>query len=204
MKLYDSIGPNPRVVRMFAAEKGIDLPKVTVDLMGGENRQAPYVSRVPTGGLPMLETDDGHSLAEVTVICDYLEELHPTPALIGTTPWERAEARMWTRRIDQHYVEPMVAGFRAAEGRGLFQSRMPLVSEAAAAELKHLGAVKLAWLDEMFAGNDWVCGNRFTIADILLFAFVDFGAQVGQPLPDGVRWLPGWRDRVAARPSAAA
>jgi glutathione S-transferase len=204
MKFYDSIGPNPRVVRMFAAEKGIDLPKSPVDLMAAENRKPPYNERVPTGGLPGLELDNGKCIAEITVICDYLEELNPSPALIGATPEERAEARMWTRRIDLLIVEPMTNGFRATEGRQLFAPRMPLVSEAAGAELKAIAAEKLVWLDSQMKGRQFVCGDRFTIADILLFCFVEFGAQVGQPLPAGVSWLPGWRDRVAARPSAAA
>lgn len=204
MKFYDSIGPNPRVVRMVAAEKGITLDTVKVDLMGGENRQPGYMAKVPTGGLPCLELADGQVIAEITVIAEYLEDLHPAPALIGATPTERAEVRMWTRRIDLGIVEPMTNGFRATEGRRLFASRMALVSEAAGTELKGLAQDKLRWLDGLMAGRVFVCGDRFTLADIMLFCFVEFGSQVGQFLPEGAGWLPGWRDRVAARPSAAA
>ena len=100
MKLFTSIGPNPRVVRMFMAEKGIEIPLESVDLMGGENRREPYTGRNPAGQIPCLELDDGRHLAEVTAICEYLEELHPTPPRIGATPEERAETRMWVRRID--------------------------------------------------------------------------------------------------------
>ena len=128
MKLYTSMGPNPHMVRMFAAEKGLTLETVEVDLMGGENRRPPYAETVnPAGQTPALVLDDGTVIAEITVICEYLEEIHPTPALIGTTPEERAEARMWTRRIDLNICEPLANGFRAAEGRRIFENRMKLV-----------------------------------------------------------------------------
>ena len=131
MKFYDSIGPNPRLVRMFMAEKGIEMPKQTVDLRGGENRQPEHLARTPYGQMPVLELDDGFFLAEVTVICDYLEELHPTPAMIGSTPQERAECRMWTRRIDLSIVEPMAYGYRYSEGLKFFEKRMPCFPESA-------------------------------------------------------------------------
>lgn len=203
MRLIDSIGPNPHVVRMAAAEKGLVIDKVTLDIMAGENRQAGHLSRNPQGGTPALELDDGTVIAEILAIAEYFEDIQPNPPILGSTPAERAVARMWTRRIDLYYCEPMANGFRAAEGRPMFAPRMTLVSEAAAAELKALAAEKLLWLDGLMNG-DFICGNRFTLADILLFCFVQFGAQVGQPLPAAARWLPAWRDRVAARPSAAA
>ena len=204
MKLYDSIGPNPRVVRMAIAEKGMTIEKVTIDLMGAENRQSGYLAKVPTGGLPALELDDGTVIAEITVIADFLEDLQPTPAIIGTTPEERAETRMWVRRIDLAIAEPMTTGFRATEGRPLFSPRMTLLSEAAGAELKAVAQEKLLWLDKLMQGNTWVCGNRFTLADLLLLAFVEFGASVGQPMPAAATWLAEWHKRAAARPSAAA
>lgn len=204
MKLYDSIGPNPRVVRMVIAEKAMTVETITVDLMGAENRQSGYLAKVPTGGLPALELDDGTVIAEITVIADYLEDLQPTPPIIGTTPEERAETRMWVRRIDLAIVEPMTHSFRAAEGRPLFAKRMTLVSANAATELKAIAQEKLLWLDKLMQGRTWVCGDRFTLADMLLFAFVEFGATVGQPMPATATWLPEWHKRAAARPSAAA
>nr|WP_310524265.1 glutathione S-transferase N-terminal domain-containing protein [Polymorphobacter sp.] len=204
MKLYDSIGPNPRVVRMAIAEKGMAIETVTVDLMGAENRQPAYLDRNPTGGLPCLALDNGNVISEITVIAEYLEELQPTPAIFGTTAEERAEARMWTRRIDLSIVEPMTNAFRAAEGRGLFASRMTLVGAEAAAELKGIAQEKLLWLDAQMQGRTWVCGERYTVADMLLLAFVEFGATVGQPMPAGATWLPEWHKRAAARPSSAA
>lgn len=205
MKLYDSIGPNPHVVRMFAAEKGLELPIVKVDLMGGENRRGDYVARTnPSGTTPALELADGSCIAEITVICEYLEERHPSPPLIGTTSEERAETRMWTRRIDLGIVEPMTNGFRASEGRKLFESRMPLVGAEGAAELKAMARTKTLWLDGQLAGRDYVCGPRFSLADILLYCFLAFGNTIGQPLPAEATWLPGWFERVKARPSSRA
>ena len=89
MKLYSSMGPNPAVVAMFLAEKGVEIPVEKVDLMGGENRQAPYVAKNPAGQLPCLELDDGSHLAEITAICEYLDEKYPNPPLIGATPVDR-------------------------------------------------------------------------------------------------------------------
>ena len=204
MKFYNSIGPNPHVVRMFAAEKGLKLPTVNVDLLAGENRQAAHIARNPNGTTPALELDNGACIAEITVIADYLEELHPTPALIGSTPEERAETRMWVRRIDLGILEPLTNGFRASEGRGLFEPRIKLVSPEAAAELKAIARDKLLWLDKQLAGRQFVCGDRFTLADILLFAFMAFAGEVGQPIPDEAGWVKSWFERVKARPSAAA
>ena len=203
MRLYNSIGPNPHVVRMAAAEKGLTLPSETIDIRAGHNRSGDYIKKVPAGGTPALELDSGQVISEITVIAEYLEELHPTPAIIGTTPEARAETRKWVRIIDLGYCEPMANGFRATQGRPMFEPRFPIVSESAGEELKAIAAKKLQWLDALMSG-DYVCGNRFTLADILLFGFIEFGAQVGQPLPAGLTWLPAWRDRVAARPSAAA
>jgi glutathione S-transferase len=203
MKLYDSIGPNPRVVRMAMAEKGITLPSETIDILAGVNRSSDYIKKVPAGGTPALELDDGRIVSEITVIAEYLEDIQPAPAIIGTTPEARAETRKWVRIIDLGYCEPMANGFRATEGRPMFEARFPVMSLDGGAELKAIAAKKLLWLDNLMSG-DFVCGDRFTLADILLFCFVEFGAQVGQPLPAGAKWLPGWHARVAARPSAAA
>src|ERR1700710_1047648 len=121
MKLYDSIGPNPHLVRMYLAEKGITIPLQAVDLRAGENRQPEHLKRNPHGQLPTLELDDGSHLSEVTAICEYLEEKNPKPAMIGSTPEERAECRMWTRRIDLNICEPSAHGYRFGEGVKFFE-----------------------------------------------------------------------------------
>ena len=105
MQLYDSFGPNPRATRMFLAEKGITIPSKTVDLMGAENRRPPYTDRNPGGQVPALELDNGKCIGETVAIWEYLEEKHPTPALIGTTAEERAETRQWQRRVELQITE---------------------------------------------------------------------------------------------------
>src|SRR3954470_24845771 len=119
MRLYDSIGPNPRVVRIFMAERGIDLPRVTVDLLAGENRQPPHLARNPMGQMPCLELDDGSTISEITAICEYLDEITPGSSLIGATPRERAETPMWVRSIDLNIAEPMTNGYRFSQGMRL-------------------------------------------------------------------------------------
>lgn len=204
MKFYNSVGPNPRVVTLFMAEKGIEIPTVTVDLRGGENRRAPYnVDINPAGQTPALELDDGATIAEITAICEYLEERFPDPALIGTTAEERANTRMWTRRVDLKICEPLTSGFRYAEGLPLFEPRMRVLPEAAAG-LKAVAQDGLKWLDALIAGRDFIAGNKVTLADILLFAFLDFGASVGQPLDPANANILRWYERMKARPSAAA
>lgn len=203
MKLYQSIGPNPRVVKMFMAEKGIDLPRAPIDLMAGENRKEPYLSVNPAGQTPALELDDGSVITEITNICEYLDELHPEPSLVGKTPQERAETRMWTRRIDLNICEPMANGFRYSQGLAMFQPRMRCLPEAADG-LKAIAQDKITWLDGLMAGKTFVAGDRLTLADILLFCFLDFGVAVGQPLNPENKNIAGWFERMQARPSAAA
>jgi glutathione S-transferase len=205
MKFYNSVGPNPRMVRMFMAEKGFDVPRVEVDLRGGENRREPYATKVnPAGQCPALELDDGSVLAEITAICEYVDEKkRDTPSLIGDTPEERAKTRMWTRRIDLNIVEPAANGFRFSEGLKLFESRIRCIPQAAD-DLKATAQDKLKWLDGLMGSKPFVAGDKLTMADILLFAFVDFMGQVGQPLPADCKNLTAWYGRMKARPSAAA
>ena len=150
MKLYDSIGPNPRIVRMFMAEKDIEIPKQTVDLRGGENRQAEHLKRNPHGQMPTLELDDGSYLSEITAICEYLEEKNPEPAMIGSTPEERAECRMWTRRVDLNICEPLANGYRFGEALKFFEKRIPVAPEASPG-LKMIAANRLQWLNGQMA-----------------------------------------------------
>lgn len=203
MKLITSIGPNPRVVKMFIAEKGIDIPRADIDIMSGDNRRAPYTEKNPSGQSPCLQLADGTFLAEILPICEYLEEKHPNPPLVGSTPEERAVTRMWARRIDLNIVEPMANGFRYGEGLMLFKDRIRTIPHAAD-DLKALGREKLAWLDGLMKNNQFIAGSRFTLADILLFAFLDFGRTVGQQFDATLTWIPQWFARVESRPSAAA
>ncbi len=203
MKFYTGMGPNPRMVRIFMAEKGIEISLEQVDLLAGENRRPPYTDKNPAGQLPCLELDDGSHLAEITAICEYLEEIQPEPPLIGTTPEERAQTRMWTRRIDLNILEPLANGFRFGEGLGIFKDRIHVIPQAAD-DLKAIAREQLEWLNGMIEGREFIVGDRFTLADVILFAFREFGATVGQPLDAKLENLQGWYTRVASRPSIEA
>jgi glutathione S-transferase len=192
------------MVRIFMAEKGLEVPRVEVDLRGGENRREPYLAVNPAGQTPALELDDGTVLTEITAICEYVDELKKdTPSLIGDTPEERALTRMWTRRIDLNIVEPATNGFRFAEGLKMFQNRVRCIPQAAD-DLKATARDKLAWLDGLMGAKPFIAGNKLTMADILLFAFLDFLNKVGQPLDPALKNLGAWFNRMKARPSAAA
>lgn len=203
MKLYNSIGPNPQVVRMFLSELGIELETVEVDLMAGENRQEEHIKRNPSGQMPTLELDDGSYLAEITAICEYLDEKKGGTELIGKTPEERAETRMWTRRIDLQIIEPLITGFRYAEGLQLFKTRMITIPEAAEG-LKAIAQEKIAWLNDLMEGKDFICGDRFSLADIMLFCFLNFAATVGQDINKECKNMVSWFERIEGRPSSKA
>ena len=201
MKLLNSFGPNPRMVRMFLAEKAIELAQEDLDLLGAENRGESYLAKNPGGQMPALELDDGSVIAETTTICEYLEELHPTPALIGSTPGARANTRMWTRRVELNITEHMYNGFRFAEGLDLFRERLYCIPEAADG-LKAKARAGREWLDELMDGRDFVAGNALTTADMVLFCCMDFCNDVGQPVDTDLGNIGAWYARMNALPSA--
>ena len=197
------MGPNPHIVRMFAAELGVSLELIEIDLMAGENRESAYLARNPAGQLPALELDDGEIIAEVTAICEYLDETG-TKTLLGETAAERAQTRMWTRRLDLSICEPMLNGFRYSEGLPIFQNRMIMIPEAAAG-LKNVAQDRLAWLDQQMAdGRQFIVGERVTLADVFLYCMLTFGNGVGQPMSPDHTHIARWYERMAARPSAGA
>lgn len=204
MNLYSSIGPNPRTVRLFLAEKGVELPLEQVDIMAGANREPAFLALNPKGETPVLQLDDGQCIAETFAICEYLEERFAAPALIGATAEQRAEARMWWRRIDLAIVQPMTAGFRAAEGYPMFRERVRCYP-ALAEEFKAEAREGLQWLDTQLGERPFICGQRLTLADLLLLSFLEFGALVGQGL-DAARCpsLARWLEAMRRRPSVAA
>ncbi|MEO0962730.1 MAG: glutathione S-transferase [Pseudomonadota bacterium] len=203
MKLYNSIGPNPKMVRMYIAERGLEIPLEEVDIVAGENRQGDYATRNPRGQLPCLELDDGSYLAEITAICEYLDDVNGSSDLVGTTPQARAETRMWMRRADLYVCEPLANGFRFAEGLAMFESRL-LCRPEMADGLKAMAVNGQEWFNGQLDGRTWLTGDTFTIADCLLYAFLEFGATVGQPIPESCPHVKAWYERVAARPSASA
>lgn len=203
MKFYDSLGPNPRLVRMFMLEKGLTIPAQQIDIMGGENRRAPFTDKNPAGQIPALELDNGKVIAETITICEYLENLNPNPPLIGKNAEEKAETGMWIRRIEDRIGNPLADGFRFAEGLAMFKDRLHTIP-GAAADLKAMAQEGEAWLDKLIAGRQWVCGDRFTLADIVLYCILDFGKGVGQAINPNARNVLALVERIGKRPSAEA
>ena len=201
MLFYNSLGPNPRAMRMYLSEKGITIPTRELDILAAENRKPPYVERNPGGQIPALELDNGKCIGETVAIFEYLEEKHPNPPLVGSTAEERAETRQWLRRVEINISENLYNGFRYAEGFDLFKTRIHVLPEAAPG-LKQIVQERLKWLDGLMDGNQFVVGNRLTIVDIILYCALDFGASVGQPLDRSNSRIAAWFDRMDARPSA--
>jgi glutathione S-transferase len=181
----------------------LDIETIEVDLMGGENRKEAHLQRNPSGQCPTLETNDGNFIAEITAICEYLDELSSQGSLIGGTPEERAETRMWVRRIDLQIVEPLTNGFRYSEGYDLFKDRLRLIPQAAD-ELKILCQERLTWLDDQLEGKQFICGDRFSLADIMLYCFLKFGIKVGQPLNANNKNVTNLFNQLDSRGSAKA
>lgn len=203
MKLFNSFGPNPRVVRMFLLEKGLDLPMVEVDVFGAENRGDGYRSKNPAGQLPALELDDGTVLAETVAICEYLEELYPAPVLIGSTALERAQSRMTIRRIELNVTEYVYNGFRFAEALDLFKDRMRCLPEAADG-FKAKARDGFALLDTILGDRLYLGGDGIALGDIILYCCVDFVSALDQALDPALTNLTAWFARMQERPSARA
>lgn len=203
MKLINSVGPNPHVVRMFAAERGITLTLEDIDILKGKNRESDYLKTNPSGQTPALVLDDGSVVTEITAICEYLDEKFPGGSLLGSTPEARAQTRRWTRWVDLNIVEPLASGFRYSEGLPMFQARMRCLPEAAAG-LKAKAQDGLAFLDGQLANRTFVAGDTFSLADVLLFCFLAFGGAVGQPLNPEFKNVGRWYAAVGVRPSAKA
>jgi glutathione S-transferase len=208
MKLYHSLKPHPLVgagrdVRMFLHEKGLRIAMVELDMMSGENRRREFLEKNPAGQLPALELDDGRVIAESIAICELLEDLHPATPLVGATPLQKAETRMWQRRVELGITENIYNGWRFAEGQAFWKTRGRVIPEAAAG-LKATARDKLAWLDAQMEGKRFILGDRFTLVDIVLLVGLDFGDMVGQPLDSALSNLKRWRADVARRPSVAA
>ena len=204
MKLYNSVGPNPHVVRMYAAECGVALELEEVDLMGGANRQEEYLKVNPAGQLPCLETEAGNLIAEVTAICEYIDEKADGVSLMGTTDEARANTRMWTRRIDLGICEPLANGFRYSEGLPIFKDRM-ITIPAAAEGLKQIAREKMSWLnDQMDDGRPFIGGTVVSLADVVLYCFLNFGKAIGQPYDVELSNLNAWFESMNARETATA
>ena len=201
MLLYDAHSPAPRCLRMFILEKHLTIPSITIDVFAGENRGEPFLSLNPAGQTPALQLDDGRVLAEAVAIAEYLEEENPQIALIGTTAIERTETRQWWRRVELNITEFIHNAYHYAEGLERFKDRIPVAPEAADG-LKRVARDRTAWLDSIFGNDPYLCGQRFTAADIWLYVWLDFADSVGQPFDHALPHLGPWFNLVSTRPSA--
>ena len=203
MKFYDlKAGMNPWRLRIFLAEKGINVPKVEVDMPGGENRAEPFLSINPLGTMPVLELDDGTILTESIAICRYFEELHPDPPLMGTTPLEQATIEMWQRRMEFNLMNNVAAVFRHTHP-AMAELEVPQIADLAEASRPRVQAA-LEMLDDQLGKHHYVAGDSFSIADITALVGVDF-TKVGRiQVPENLANLARWRAEVSARPSAKA
>ena len=209
MKLYDcKTAPSPRRVRIFAAEKSMQLETVQVDLGSGEQFGAGFSEINPDCVVPVLELDDGNRITEVLAICQYLEEIQPDPALIGRTPEDRASAMMWAIKVEQQGLVAMRDAFRnTAKGlRG--QALTGPVSFEQIPELAERGREQVVTffdrLEQQLEENDHIAGDYFSIADITALVLVDFAAWIKIGVPEAAVNLQRWYEAASSRPSAKA
>jgi glutathione S-transferase len=204
MLFYDSANPapNPRRVRIFLAEKGLRVPMAHVSIREGEHRSPDYLAVNPLGQTPALALDDTSVLTESIAICRYFEALHPEPPMFGRDPRNIAEIDMWTRRVELRmmmplgmvwaHTHPFTARVVKPQYKEFGESQRPRVTAA------------MTEFDHALAKRDWLDGERYTIADIVLLTTIDFAAFVGVPIPDEATALRAWHERATARPSAQA
>jgi glutathione S-transferase len=202
MKLYDSkTAPNPRRVRVFAAEKQLDIPTVQVDLNARENHTPDFRAKNPMGGVPVLELDDGTCIAESVAICRYLEGIRPEPPLMGADVKDRAVVEMWQRRMELEIFQPIANVF--VHTHEWFKGRRPQIPEYGEACRTHVLA-RMKWLDEVMATRPYVAGERYTIADITALVGIDWGRVTKTRIPPECTSLLRWHELVSNRPSARA
>ncbi len=193
--------PNPRRVRIFLAEKGIELPETPVNLMTREHKSPEYRAKNSMGQIPTLELDDGTCISETVAICRYFEELHPNPPMFGTTAVERALVDQWIRRVEFAVMMPVGQFWRHAHPRtAALLTQYKDFGESNKATYQ--GAQK--YMDRELAGRDFLVGDTPTMADICLLSTVDFAEWIGLPVEDEFERLVAWRARMKARPSANA
>ncbi len=203
MKLYGSPtpAPNPRRVRIFLAEKGIDLPETRIDLMKREHKGPEHLARNSLGQVPTLELDDGETISETVAICRYFEEIQPEPSLFGHTPIEKARVEMWVRRVEFQLMIPVGNYWRHFHPR----------TAALLTQYKDFGESNVEayargqrWLDGELARGPFIAGDAFSMADICAISTVDFAAWIGLPIDPERTNLLAWHERVSSRPSASA
>ena len=203
MKLYNSAmpAPNPRRVRIFAAEKGIDLPLEEVALAKREHKSEEFRKKNSLGQTPVLELDDGTTISESVSICRYLEELHPEKPLFGRNAVERAQVDMWLRRVEFALMGPVGNFWRHAHP---WTAKVVKQFNDFGESNREGAEAAFRWLDRELEGRTFLVGDYFSVADITALCTVDFAGFAGLAMPEGTPHLHAWHQRVSSRPSAAA
>lgn len=203
MKLYDyTIAPNPRRVRIFLAEKGINVPLETVDIRSGGARSPEFLTKNPFGGIPVLELDDGTCISESVAICRYFEETHPDPPMFGTSPIEKATVEMWLRRVELSLMVP--TGMVWLHGNPLTAKVVKQIPQVAD---QYRDRIHLAYklFNEQLANHAYLAGDFYSVVDAVALPTVDFaGSLVAEPFGDQLEHLKRWHDSVSSRDSAMA
>jgi glutathione S-transferase len=202
VKLYDmKAGMNPRRVRIFLAEKGITIPMIEVDMAGGENSKPAYLAKNPMGKMPVLEFDDGWTLAESIAICRYFETVQPNPRLFGATPIEQARIEMWNRRMENEIMRPAEQVFTNLSP---FWTGKRHQVAAYGEYMRTVAAERMTWLDGELATRTFIAGETYTVADITAQCALLLGKNTGTPIPAGLVNLQRWFKAVTSRPTARA
>ncbi len=203
MLLYDDTrAPNPRRVRIFLAEKGVAYDTIEVSIAAAANQTVDFKKKNPLQVLPVLELEDGKILRESMAICRYLEELHPEPNLMGTTPWERAVIEQWNRHAELELLLPIAQVFRNTSKFWVGRIKQ---SPDFAAVMRELVLGRFEWLNHELANREYFAGDRFTVADITALCAIDFGKVSNLRLDAAAHpHLVAWHARVSARPSTKA
>jgi glutathione S-transferase len=202
MKLYDSHrAPNPRRVRIFLAEKSVEIEREEVDIGKHQHRSAAYSQINPLQRTPALVLDDGTVLTESMAICRYLEELHPDPPLFGRSPLARAQIDMWQRRLEWHLFLPVALAFRHGHPAMAELERPQILALAEASRPKALEF--LSFLDIQLADSEFISGSEFSVADITGLVAIDFMRPARITFPPDLVNVRRWHAALSARPSAA-
>lgn len=203
MKLFGARNPapNPRRVRIFLAEKALELPYENVSIPKRAHKSPEFRAKNSLGQLPVLELEDETTLCESVSICRYLEEIHPTPALFGETPLERAQIDMWIRRVEFVLMQPITAVWVHTHPltAGLGQQFKDFGESR-----REVAAKTMNWFDRELTGHDYIAGSRFSMADIAMLTSIDFANFIGLEVPPQCERLRSWHARVSERPSAKA
>jgi glutathione S-transferase len=203
MKILETrLAPNPRRVRIFLAEKGIEVPFEQVDLMKGDLKTDAFTKLNRLQRVPVMVLDDGTSICESIAICRYFEELQPSPALFGTGALGRAKVEMWQRRMELGLLNAVASAFRHLHPA---MATLEVPQVAAWGEANKPRALEmLEVLDEQLADNPYVAGDTFSVADITAMVAIDFMKPARLTRPDSLAHLARWYGEVSARPSAKA